>query len=123
MKLKIKIELPIIWTDMGQGKTFVGSEKMKELGEDHNVIVCQKTILQICHTFGNVDIDDIRVNSENVEIVGVVRTCILYISSGKDPICMMELNVPFDYVADTVPLSDEDSVRVNPSLDQLSANM
>ncbi|MDD6401261.1 MAG: DUF3794 domain-containing protein [Lachnospiraceae bacterium] len=80
-------------------------------------------ILQICHTFGNVDIDDIRVNSENVEIVGVVRTCILYISSGKDPICMMELNVPFDYVADTVPLSDEDSVRVNPSLDQLSANM
>ena len=43
MKLKIKIELPIIWTDMGLGKTFVGSEKMKELGEDLNIIVCQKS--------------------------------------------------------------------------------
>ena len=35
--------MPIIWTDMGLGKTFVGSEKMKELGEDLNVIVCQKS--------------------------------------------------------------------------------
>ena len=28
---------------MGLGKTFVGSEKMKELGEDLNIIVCQKS--------------------------------------------------------------------------------
>lgn len=31
------------YLDMGLGKTFVGSEKMKELGEDLNVIVCQKS--------------------------------------------------------------------------------
>lgn len=30
---------------MGLGKTFVGSEKMKELGEDLNIIVCQKSKL------------------------------------------------------------------------------
>lgn len=29
--------------DMGLGKTFVGSEKMKELGTNHNLIICQKS--------------------------------------------------------------------------------
>lgn len=29
--------------DMGLGKTFVGSEKMKELNTNHNLIICQKS--------------------------------------------------------------------------------
>ena len=29
--------------DMGLGKTFIGSEKMKELGTNHNLIICQKS--------------------------------------------------------------------------------
>lgn len=29
--------------DMGLGKTFVGSEKMKELNANHNLIICQKS--------------------------------------------------------------------------------
>lgn len=34
------------WLDMGLGKTFVGSEKMKELGARINLIVCQKSKVQ-----------------------------------------------------------------------------
>lgn len=31
------------YLDMGLGKTFVGSEKLKALNEDYNLLVCQKT--------------------------------------------------------------------------------
>lgn len=34
------------YLDMGLGKTFVGSEKMKQLGTDLNILVCQKSLLQ-----------------------------------------------------------------------------
>jgi len=33
------------YLDMGLGKTFVGSEKMKQLGTDLNVLVCQKSLI------------------------------------------------------------------------------
>lgn len=81
----------------------------------------QEKILQICHTFGTVDIDDIKVNSDSVQVIGVVKANILYISSGNDPISMLDIDIPFDYIADTVPLSEDDSVRVCPCLDQISA--
>ncbi|MGN9164935.1 SNF2-related protein [Tissierellaceae bacterium HCP3S3_D8] len=31
------------YLDMGLGKTFVGSEKMKELNTNHNLVICQKS--------------------------------------------------------------------------------
>lgn len=31
------------YLDMGLGKTFVGSEKMKDLGKDTNILICQKS--------------------------------------------------------------------------------
>jgi len=31
------------YLDMGLGKTFVGSEKMKQLGADTNLLICQKS--------------------------------------------------------------------------------
>lgn len=33
------------YLDMGLGKTFVGAEKMKELGTDLNILVCQKSLI------------------------------------------------------------------------------
>jgi SNF2 family DNA or RNA helicase len=34
------------WLDMGLGKTFVGSEKMREIGAKVNLIICQKSKVQ-----------------------------------------------------------------------------
>ena len=34
------------YLDMGLGKTFVGSEKAKQLGEQINLIVCQKSLIE-----------------------------------------------------------------------------
>ena len=43
--------------DMGLGKTFVGSEKMVQLGAEVNLIICQKSKIQdwIDHMFSNYD--------------------------------------------------------------------
>ena len=35
----------------------------------------------------------------------------------------MEIDVPFSYTADTVPLSKDDSVRIYPCIDQLTASL
>lgn len=34
------------WLDMGLGKTFVGSEKMREIGAKVNLVICQKSKIQ-----------------------------------------------------------------------------
>ena len=47
---------------MGLGKTFVGSEKMKELGEDLNIIVCQKSKISDWY-------DHIKINYPNYNVV------------------------------------------------------
>lgn len=40
------------YLDMGLGKTFVGSEKLHELGEEMNLVICQKSkINDWCHHF------------------------------------------------------------------------
>ncbi len=80
-------------------------------------------VLQICHIYGNVEIDDVNVKDNSVEISGLVKTSILYVPSGDDPINCMEVDIPFEYTADTVPLSKEDSVRIVPCVDQLTASL
>lgn len=83
----------------------------------------QAKILQICHVYGSVDVDDVDIDGSQINISGVVKTSVLYISSDDDPMNCMELDMPFEYSVDSVPLSKDDSVRIIPSLDQLSAVM
>lgn len=80
-------------------------------------------LLQICHVYGNVEVDDVDIHETHVSVTGVVKTCILYISADDEPMNCMEVDIPFDYTVDTVPLSAEDSVRIVPSLDQLTATL
>lgn len=80
-------------------------------------------LLQICHVYGSVEVDDVDIHETNVSVTGVVKTCILYISADDEPMNCMEVDIPFDYTVDTVPLSTEDSVRIVPSLDQLTATL
>ena len=80
-------------------------------------------LLQICHIYGNVEVDDVSIRENNVYVTGVVKTCILYISADDEPMNCMEVNIPFDYTVDTVALSKDDSVRIVPGLDQLTASL
>jgi len=80
-------------------------------------------ILQICHIYGNVWVDEIDIRQDSVSVEGVVKACVLYISAGEEPMSSMEIDVPFSYVADTVPLSKDDLVRIYPCVDQLTASL
>ncbi len=80
-------------------------------------------ILQVCHVYGNVWIDDVEIHQDSVSVEGVVKASVLYISVGDEPMSCMEIDVPFSYTADTVPLSKDDSVRIYPSIDQLNASL
>ena len=89
----------------------------KQIGGD------KAKLLQICHVYGDVDIDDVVVGENGAEITGVVKCCVLYIATGDDPMSSVEVEIPFSYTADTVPLAQEDSVRIHPCIDQLTASL
>ena len=46
LKLTENFENVAYYLDMGLGKTFVGSEKMNEFGNEINIVVCQKSKIQ-----------------------------------------------------------------------------
>ena len=46
LKLTENFENVAYYLDMGLGKTFVGSEKMNEIGNEINIVVCQKSKIQ-----------------------------------------------------------------------------
>lgn len=80
-------------------------------------------LLQICHIYGNVEVDDVDILENQVAVTGVVKTCILYISADDEPMNCMEADIPFDYNVETMSLSKDDAVRIVPRLDQLSATL
>ncbi|MGN0368267.1 MAG: SPOCS domain-containing protein [Wujia sp.] len=80
-------------------------------------------LLQICHVYGDVDVDDIVIGEKDVQVTGVVTCNVLYIATGEDPMSCVELEIPFDYSVQTIPLCKEDSVRILPCLDQLQATL
>lgn len=80
-------------------------------------------LLQICHIYGNVDVDDVVTNKDNIQVIGVIKACILYISTDDNPMNSMEIDIPFEYAVDTVTLSKDDSVRIVPSIDMLNATL
>lgn len=84
----------------------------------------QPQILQIVHTHGSVDIDDIKPLENAIAVDGAIKASIIYISSDDSrPIWQLESVVPFSYKVESAPLSDKDSIRINPSLDQITATM
>lgn len=89
----------------------------KQIGKD------KAKLLQICHVYGDVDMDDVTVLEHSVDITGVVKCNVLYIATGDDPMSCAEAEIPFSYTADTIPLSEEDSVRIYPCIDQLNASL
>lgn len=80
-------------------------------------------LLQICHIYGSVEIDDIDIQANQVAVSGIVKTCILYISADDEPMNCMEVEIPFNYDVETMSLSKEDAVRIVPGLDQLGATL
>ena len=83
----------------------------------------EEKLLQICHVYGNVFLDDIKKNESSVDILGTVKAYILYIPSSDRPMDLIEMDIPFEYNVDTARLSEDSNVKVVPKLIRLSAAM
>lgn len=84
----------------------------------------QPAILQIVNVTGSVDVDEVKPMDDAVVVDGAVKASMLYVSSDDSkPLCQMEIAVPFSYRVETVPLRLQDSIRITPSLNQISAAM
>ncbi|MGN0396321.1 MAG: SPOCS domain-containing protein [Coprococcus sp.] len=84
----------------------------------------QPQILQIVHISGNVDVDDIKLLEDAISVDGAVKAMVMYVSADDSkPVQQLETVIPFSYKVESTPLSEQDSVRITPSLDQISANM
>ena len=79
-------------------------------------------ILQICHSNGNVKIDQTRILPEGIQIEGAIPVSILYISSDDSrPFAVLEGNIPFSHVAEAPGITDDCRFSLTGSLDQLTA--
>lgn len=84
----------------------------------------QPPILQVVNISGSVDVDDVKPLGDAVIVEGAAKASVLYVSSDDTrPLCQMEIAAPFTYRVETVPLKDRDSIRITPSLNQISATL
>ncbi|MDD6405971.1 MAG: DUF3794 domain-containing protein [Clostridiales bacterium] len=84
----------------------------------------QPSILQVVNVNGTVDIDEVKPMDDAVVIEGAVKAAVLYVSSDDSrPLCQMEMVAPFSYRVETVPLRPQDSIRITPALNQITATL
>jgi LysM repeat protein len=76
-------------------------------------------LMQICHIFGDVGIDDYW-QDEGLHVTGAVKCCVLYVASGNEPLSAMCAVIPFEHVME---LGGADDIRIVPSVNELSANV
>ncbi len=81
-------------------------------------------ILQICHSRGEVKVDDIRVTEEGLLVEGVVAVQVLYVTSDDShPFLCLKGAVPFEHLIEVSGIGKNSVYYLQTSLDQLSVNM
>lgn len=92
----------------------------------HKVSVngAQEKILQICHSDGEVKIDEIRTVTEGIQVEGIIQVRILYcISNDEMPFYSMETAVPFSHVIQAEGIGKDCVYRLQAEIEQLSTTM
>lgn len=93
------------------------AERMKT--ENQNV-----QILQICHSRGEVKVDETRVTEEGLLVEGAVSVQILYITSDDShPFLCLKGSLPFEHLIEAPGIEKESVYYLQTALDQLSVNM
>lgn len=81
-------------------------------------------ILQICHTDGQVKIDDIEKTDQGLTVEGVIFTQIMYVAADdKMPMNVIKEIIPFSHMIDIKGMNENCQYDVVPSLDYISCNM
>lgn len=92
------------------------SEKMKIDGSDR--------ILQICHSEGNVKIDEVEQKEDGIVVDGVLEVQLLYLTADDDePVKSSTEVVPFHYMVDVKGIDQKSVYQMTSGLEQLTAVM
>lgn len=81
-------------------------------------------ILQICHSEGNVKVDEIHPVENGISVDGVVEVQILYITADdKIPFSCVTGNVPFHFVSEVAEMEADSRYEVDVTLEQLTTTI
>lgn len=81
-------------------------------------------LLQICHSRGNVKVDEMTRTEHGIQIEGAVEVSVLYITADDSrPFALVEGILPFSHLMEAEMPEGECRFRLHPELEQLSAAM
>lgn len=81
-------------------------------------------ILQICHSAGNVKIDETQWREDGLDIEGVLEVNLLYLTADdKEPVSASTQILPFRYTAEAKGIDENSIYQLNAGLEQLTAVM
>ena len=84
----------------------------------------QGKILQICHSDGNVKVDDTHPVENGIEVEGIIQVRILYIIGDDDmPFYSMDAMIPFSHVVEAPGIGKNCTYHLRTDLEQLSTTM
>lgn len=84
----------------------------------------QPRILQICHAGGNIKIDDVYAEQNELQAEGVIEVGILYISEDdRRPMNSLKGVVPFSQTIEVKGMKPDSTYEIKPSIDNLSVMM
>lgn len=84
----------------------------------------QGRILQVCHSDGNVKIDEIRMVENGIQVEGIIQVRVLYSISDDDmPFYSMEASIPFSHVVEAEGIRPGCTYHLQADLEQLSTTM
>lgn len=81
-------------------------------------------IMQLCSSEGSVRVEDISIDTDCINVNGVVELDIMYISSDdKMPICITREIIPFDHCVEAPGINKNSTIYIRPSIEQVATNM
>lgn len=84
----------------------------------------QARILQICHTTGEVKIDEIIPIEDGISVEGVIEVVILYITADDNvPFNVIKGVIPFNHIIEAKGMNDTSINNVRADLEQLTSTM
>lgn len=84
----------------------------------------QPRILQICHSEGNIKIDDVRIVENGIEVEGAVDVKLLYVTSDdKMPFSVVEGMLPFHHLIEARGIDENCIYNLQTDVEQISSTM
>ena len=103
---------------------FLRNSSQKRINEQVVFDQPQNPILQICHSMGTIQMDEIQWKDRQIQMDGSVEVTILYLGEQEEwPIGELRVSVPFSHVIDGAGEQLAKNADMRPRLEQLSVTM